>query len=452
MDKYMSNIKQSKKSNESNELDSIVLKETVDALYKALPLSVISNIVIASTLVFIIWPVIEHSTLLIWLSIMVLANIVRYISYKAYSRSDKSQSIYWDKLFYSLMIVTGLVWSTVCIWLLPDNNSIYHYLPVLILIGISAGAITTLGYKMRNLVTYYILVIGPVVISESIIQTSISNSIAGLSILMIVVALSNARRISQAIEENIRLRYKSQSFHQELIESKNTAVAANSAKTNFISMISHELRTPLNGILGFSQLLKMSDQPPLNDEQNEHVKGILDSGVHLVSLIEELLELSKIEAHKLNISIVDVSLTDSLSESISILKTIASEYNIKIIDKVENTYVVRADEKRLKQIFINFLSNAIKYNRANGNVVIEANNLLNGNVRVTISDEGNGLSKEQINSIFKAFTRYESTREGIGLGLYITKNLIELMNGSVGVESEINKGSTFWFELPLLKI
>ena len=120
-------------------------------------------------------------------------------------------------------------------------------------------------------------------------------------------------------------------------------------------MISHELRTPLNGMLGFAQLLKMSDQPVLNEEQNEQADGILDSGGYLLSLIEELLDLSKIESHKLRVAIEEISLADILSESVLILNPAATGFNIKIINNVENNYLVKADAKRLKQVFINLI-------------------------------------------------------------------------------------------------
>lgn len=214
-------------------------------------------------------------------------------------------------------------------------------------------------------------------------------------------------------------------------------------------MISHELRTPLNGILGFAQLLKMSDDPTLSKEQNENTQGILDSGGHLLSLIEELLELSKIEAHKLDVAIKDVSLSKVLEESTAIINAVAAGYNISIIKNIDNNYLIRADDKRLKQVFINLISNAIKYNHVGGQIEISISELSKEKIRVSISDTGNGLSKEQISGLFQPFQRYDYTKEGLGLGLYITQNIIELMKGKIGVESEEGKGSTFWFELPL---
>ena len=424
----------------------------VNTLYLALPASTIANSIIGLSLVAILWGVIDTVLLISWLSVLLVISFSRFILYTRYMKSTINNIeglLYWDKLFYFYLILTGLTWSCVSIWLLPGDETAVHYVPVLILIGISAGAVTSLGFNMRNITTYFLLLLVPLFISEMMAGTFLSYVVSFLTIVFIILALSNANRISKTLTENIALHYKSESHTQDLIESRNTAIAANSAKTNFISMISHELRTPLNGILGFAQLLKMSVQPPLNTEQDDQVNGIFDSGHHLLSLIEELLDLSKIESHKLNVTIIDVSLANVVSESIAILNSVASEYNIQISNNIENIYLVKADEKRLKQVLINLISNAIKYNHQNGKVTIDVSKTDNNMIRVSVSDNGDGLTEEQQKELFKPFTRYNDTKEGIGLGLYITQNLLELMHGNVGVESKFNDGSTFWFELPL---
>lgn len=448
----LSNSEQALNQPSKLSLDETIFKGVVNTLYLALPASTIANSIIGLSLVAILWGVIDTVLLISWLSVLLVISFSRFILYTRYMKSTINNIeglLYWDKLFYFYLILTGLTWSCVSIWLLPGDETAVHYVPVLILIGISAGAVTSLGFNMRNITTYFLLLLVPLFISEMMAGTFLSYVVSFLTIVFIILALSNANRISKTLTENIALHYKSESHTQDLIESRNTAIAANSAKTNFISMISHELRTPLNGILGFAQLLKMSVQPPLNTEQDDQVNGIFDSGHHLLSLIEELLDLSKIESHKLNVTIIDVSLANVVSESIAILNSVASEYNIQISNNIENIYLVKADEKRLKQVLINLISNAIKYNHQNGKVTIDVSKTDNNMIRVSVSDNGDGLTEEQQKELFKPFTRYNDTKEGIGLGLYITQNLLELMHGNVGVESKFNDGSTFWFELPL---
>lgn len=447
----MNDLKESQTLNLDTGLKEVIFQEIVDRLYKGLATSALITIIIAAFLIAVLWQVIDSIYLTTWFSAITIINIARFILYKFYTQSenDVNQAFLWDRLFYILLVLNGLCFSCVSIWLLPDAGSEYHYFPEMILIGLSAGAVTSLSYRLRNIITYIILLLLPLFITEVLIGTFISYSVAILTVLLVIFSLGNAKRLNKTTIEKMSLRYRTEEHKEELIESKNAAIAANSAKTNFISMISHELRTPLNAILGFAQLLKMSDAPGLNEEQDEQTQGIIDSGKHLLSLIEELLELSRIEAHKLIIEFNVVSITDALSESLIILIPVATEHNIEIINNVDSQYLVKADDKRLKQIFINLISNAIKYNDINGRVTINARLQENNRIRFSVEDNGDGLTFEQQAELFNPFQRFNTKNEGIGLGLYITQNLVHLMNGEMGVESEINKGSTFWFELDL---
>lgn len=436
------------------ELEKTIFQEKVDSLYNALPSSIFANIVIATVMALVLWRITDSMILIIWLLLMTGINLGRYLLFQLYNRNDNTRIniIFWERAFYTLLIINAIGWSSVSIWLLPDNESVYHFFPALIIVGISAGAVNTLSFSMKHITTYLTLLLLPLFIVELTIGTFISYSVSGLILVLAAFALSNAMRLNNTITENITLNYESKKYTENLIESRNEALEANSAKSNFISMISHELRTPLNAILGFSQLLKMSDEPKLNKEQDENIDGITHSGKHLLSLIEELLDLSEIEAHKLHVSLEDVSLTYVLGESVALLNPVAAEYNIKLINNLEENdlHIVKADTKRLKQVFINLVSNAIKYNHENGIVTISSQPVSKDKIRVLISDTGDGLTEEQVKGLFTPFQRYNTKREGIGLGLYITQHIIELMHGEIGVESEIGKGTTFWFELPLV--
>ena len=448
MNKTENNLKNNNQTS-GYSIDEVIYKDIVNSLYMALPGSVLATIIIAASLVAILWQEVNTTYLTVWLFSITVVNFIRFVSYRYYLKSKKLMPdiYFWDRVFVVLLILTGLIWSSVSIWLLPANDSLYHYVPALILIGISAGAVTSLGFKMQNLIIYFAFLLIPLFIREVIVGEYISNIISFLIIVFIVLALFNAKRINVAMIENISYRYHAEQHEQELIEIKDAAISANSAKANFISMISHELRTPLNAIMGFSQLLQMSENPDLNKEQIENTQGIIDSGKHLLSLIEELLDLSKIEAHKLDVALHYISLVDVLDESLNLLTPVADEYSVEIIKVVENEYLVEADPKRLKQIFINLVSNAIKYNHIGGKVRITVESVANNRVRISVKDDGQGLTKEQQDNLFKPFQRYDDEKEGIGLGLYITKNLVELMGGMIAVESDYGVGSTFWFEL-----
>ncbi|MCW8901168.1 MAG: response regulator [Gammaproteobacteria bacterium] len=247
------------------------------------------------------------------------------------------------------------------------------------------------------------------------------------------------------------------------IIAREDAETANRAKSQFLSSMSHELRTPMNAIMGFGQLLNMEIDRPLSASQQENVAEILKASDHLLELINEVLDLAKIEAGRIDLSIEDVLLGNVLVESLQLILPLAQRRGIEIEifrsgaevsinDLIHDTNVVRADTTRTKQVIINLLSNAVKYNAENGKIVINCERSNNHFMRISITDTGAGLDKEQQDQLFTAFNRLgqENTSvEGTGIGLVITQHLVELMGGQINVDSSVGEGSTFWFELPL---
>ena len=235
---------------------------------------------------------------------------------------------------------------------------------------------------------------------------------------------------------------------QALKQAKEEADRANQAKSEFLSRMSHELRTPMNAILGFAQLLEMEE---LNDEQQEAVGHILRGGRHLLDLINEVLDLSRIEAGRLSLSNEAVAVADALHEIIDFIQPLASERDIRLNPCPETNDFILADRQRLKQILINLVSNAIKYNRASGSVTIRCEKI-DSSLRILISDTGFGIPEEKRAQLFTPFERCgaeQSSVEGTGLGLAVAKRLVEAMGGMIGVETTVGLGTTFWIQLPL---
>ncbi|RDH84582.1 MAG: hypothetical protein DIZ80_03700 [endosymbiont of Galathealinum brachiosum] len=238
----------------------------------------------------------------------------------------------------------------------------------------------------------------------------------------------------------------------DLSSARDEAEQANVSKSDFLSRMSHELRTPLNAILGFGQMLEL-DVEGFSDIQKDNVNEILDAGNHLLMLINEVLDLAKIESGKLDIDITKVSVNDVIDQCISLTGPQADTREIEIIDQYSsNNLIVFADSIRLKQILINLISNAVKYNNEKGLIRVKAFVTDKDVARICISDTGNGLSEEEIDKLFTPFERLNAVNnvEGTGIGLVICKRLIELMNGKIGIESINGKGSTFWIELKLV--
>lgn len=251
-------------------------------------------------------------------------------------------------------------------------------------------------------------------------------------------------------------------MEQNLIAARQDADNANKAKSEFLASMSHELRTPLNAILGFGQLLKMDNRSPLNQSQTESVDEILNGGKHLLGLINEVLDLSKIESGNIDLSIEKVLISDVLSQSLQMILPLAKQrcieiklykhdMEIELSQLLQQVEAVQADIVRLKQVLLNLLSNAVKYNCENGCITVSYTRSNDNQIRINVSDTGKGLSSAQQAQLFRPFCRLgaEQTEiEGAGIGLVITKSIIELMGGKIGVESHVGKGSTFWIELP----
>jgi signal transduction histidine kinase len=239
----------------------------------------------------------------------------------------------------------------------------------------------------------------------------------------------------------------------KIIEAKEEAEKANKAKSEFLAKMSHELRTPLNSILGFGQILNMSIDEPLTASQKKNVAYILNAGNHLLTLINELLDLSQIESGKMKVTLENVNVKKLIDELIVMIQPLADEKNIVIENRLsaEPRYFVRADITRLRQILLNLMSNAIKYNRINGLITFECEQTSDRRICIYVKDTGVGIPKDKIEEVFKSFYRVGSKStivEGAGIGLDITKGLIELMGGTIKIDSVPEEGSCFAVCLP----
>jgi len=255
------------------------------------------------------------------------------------------------------------------------------------------------------------------------------------------------------IHERKVFELKQEIFNKQLLDISIQAEAANKAKSVFLSSMNHELRTPLNSILGFSQLLNMEDD--LSADNKESVSNILKSGEHLLSLINSVLDLAKIESGKSSVDIKPVLTSELLDTCETIISPLALQHNIdiKFSKNCNDNLHILADPTKLKQVIINLLSNAIKYNKQNGHVLVDCvKDNSEQTITVSVKDNGPGISSENLSQLFEPFNRLgqeaSSNIEGTGIGLVITKQLLKLMNSELQVSSTVGKGSEFCFSLP----
>jgi signal transduction histidine kinase len=252
--------------------------------------------------------------------------------------------------------------------------------------------------------------------------------------------------------ENVRLFTELEASNREIAEKSRQIEVASQHKSEFLANMSHELRTPLNAIIGFSEVLAEGMFGEVNDKQAEYLRDILESGRHLLSLINDILDLSKIEAGRMELEPSDFDLPSAVDNALTLVRERAARRGITLggtIDRQAGS--ISADERKVKQVLLNLLSNAIKFTSEGGRIEVRAS-VRDGLAEVSVTDTGVGIAPEDQESVFEEFRQVGSADkkvEGTGLGLALSRRFVELHGGRIWVESQVGRGSTFTFTLPV---
>ena len=438
----------------SEDVSAFVAQKQIELIYDNQPFALFATfLVVALVFGFLYSSEIIYSLtvcLLLFTFVTLFRSYInwRYINARENNTVDVNRA---KKLYLLGIVLSGTVWAIIILSLFPVVDLSGQILLLIVIMGIASAAHSTMGFLRVPVISFILLLTLPLMFavyhSDFPNTAAILVAIAMYSIIMLRLSLL----FYNATFNMLHLNEMSIQHEHKLMLQTAKAKSASEEKSKFLSRMSHELRTPLNAILGMNELLLRNNKEPLTEKQRDRSKKVAEAGKHLLSIVDDVLDLSRIEAG--NVDVV-MSLTDCqavILDSIKLVEGKAEQRNITISSMLEHPDVfAMADSKRLKQIIVNLLDNAIKYNKQGGQVSIILNVENNDKLRISIIDTGYGIAEDAVNKLFQPFSRLGADGLGIdgtGIGLSLCKQFIELMHGRIGVDCRQGKGCCFWIEL-----
>jgi signal transduction histidine kinase/FixJ family two-component response regulator len=432
------------------------ISEEIGTVFKT-PLALVASAVNGGLCVTVLWQAIPSALLLGWAAALACCLVARGWLWHAFHRRPPAaaDAARWGRWYALGAFATGCLWGALALVVLMTDDVLYHGFVVMVLAGMAAGSVAV---DIAYLPAFYgfLLPSGLPLALALLIRGGVTYSAMGTMVAMfLLTTILCGRSINRSLATNIRLISDQTRVVDELARARDAAETAHRAKSAFLANMSHEIRTPMHGIIGMINLLLHS---PLDDRQREHAELVRELTDSLLTIINDILDVSKLEAGRLELEVIDLDIAEVVRQVVDLMGPKAVQKGLAIRSDIDDRArrTLRGDPTRIRQILLNLVSNAIKFTETGGIIVkVDCRELYREEVvlRIEVTDTGIGIPDSVIGNLFTKFTQADQSVArrfgGTGLGLAISRQLVEAMGGKIGVESRPNVGSKFWLTLRL---
>ncbi|HSD40593.1 MAG TPA: ATP-binding protein [Burkholderiales bacterium] len=440
-----------------SDLAERVRAEQIRMVYLHSPTTSAGSLVAGAFLIAVMWNTVSHATLLIWGCALAIHQAVRVYSYRRYlaANPDAAQSRRWGRLYILATTIAGCIWGSAgLLFYAPESTLSLVYL-CLVLFGVASLTIPTLSLFAPAFYPLIVLVLLPFIVRSLSSGQMEQIALAVPLIIALFMAITFGRKINALIDQSIRRGFENQALIEIAERARLEAERSSRAKSQFLATMSHELRTPLNAIIGYSELMTRHPARFGTESAKDPLERILRAGRHLLNLINDLLDMAKIEAGKTTFLYEDVDVAALVRDAVETTRSLAEQTgNTVTVHCPVALPPLRTDPKRLTQVVLNLVSNACKFTER-GRVDITITPVVAGGrkwIDVAVADTGIGMAREQQERLFEDFSQADEGTQrrfgGTGLGLAISRRICRAMGGDLTVVSELGKGSTFTARLP----